>query len=83
MKKKFLAGVVALSIILSGSAVLADENTEGFQDAVLISEKLEDETILDLSDVESYYKDGTKMVPLREVHYSGNWNKYLYIKYRI
>ncbi len=67
MKKKFLAGVVALSIILSGSAVLADENTEGFQDAVLISEKLEDETILDLSDVESYYKDGTKMVPLREV----------------
>ena len=67
MKKKFLAGVVALSIILSGSAVLADENTEGFQDAVLISEKLEDETILDLSDVESYYKKKKKMVPLREV----------------
>lgn len=67
MKKKILAGVLALSIIISAAPVLANGNAEGIQEAELISEKVEGEEILDLSQVETYYKDGTKMVPLRQV----------------
>lgn len=67
LKKQILAGALALSIIVSGTAVLADESTEKIQDAEVISENVESEDILDLLDVETYDKDGTTMVPLREI----------------
>lgn len=67
LKKQILSGALALSIIISGAVVLADGNREEVQEAVVISEKVADENIVDLSSVETYDKDGTKMVPLRQV----------------
>lgn len=67
MKKQILAGALALSIIVSGTAILADEKEENINYVETISEKMGDNEILDLSNVETYYKDGTEMVPLREV----------------
>lgn len=67
LKKQILAVALILSIIISGTAVLGEGNTVLAKNAEVISEKPEGENILDLSNVETYDKDGTKMVPLREV----------------
>lgn len=67
LKKQILSGALAFSIMVSGATVLADKNVEKLSNEEVISEKLEDDKILDLSSIKSYDKDGTKMVALREI----------------
>lgn len=67
LKKQILSGALAVSIMVSGATVLADKNVEKLSNEEVISEKLEDDKILDLSSIKSYDKDGTKMVALREI----------------
>lgn len=67
MKKRILTGALALSIVASGTAVFANEKMEIVPISEAISETVENNRILDLSKIETYEKDGTKMVPLRQV----------------
>lgn len=67
MKKRILTGALALSIVASGTTVFANEKMEIVPISEAISETVENNRILDLSKIETYEKDGTKMVPLRQV----------------
>ena len=61
MNKRILTLGLALIMISSGIPALANRNIES---KVAM---MEEDHILDLSNVETYNKNGTKMVPIREV----------------
>lgn len=68
MKKQILAVGLALSLLFSGSVVLADIEDEEMENQEVEAELIMDmDNVLDLTNVESYEKDGTTMVALRKV----------------
>lgn len=68
MKKQILAVGLALSLLFSGSVVLADIEDEEMENQEVEAELIMDmDNVLDLTNVETYEKDGTTMVALRKV----------------
>lgn len=68
MKKQILAVGLALSLLFSGSLVLADIEDEEMENQEVEAELIMDmDNVLDLTNVETYEKDGTTMVALRKV----------------
>lgn len=67
MKKRIATGALALSIIASGSAIFADKVVEVIPISDEISVEVNNKERVDLSNIDTYEKDGTVMIPLREV----------------
>lgn len=67
MKKRIATGALALSIIASGSAIFADKVVEVIPISDEISVEVNNKERVDLSNIDTYEKDGTVMIPLRKV----------------
>ena len=68
MKKQVLAAGLALSLLFSGNVGLANVEDEEMENQEIEAELIMDmDNVLDLTNVETYEKDGTKMVALRKV----------------
>lgn len=67
MKKQLITGTLALSILISGVATFAENKVDETLKEDTIAVEVEYNKVLDLSNIKTYDKDGTKMVPIRQV----------------